>query len=99
MKIKAIINPVSGQNGMRKVVAKLCEHLKANYGLETSDILYTSASADDSSADGFFDDCDTVVIAGGDGTLHYAINCMKQQGVDRTLAIYQPVRLMISGLL
>ncbi|GHU93600.1 diacylglycerol kinase [Clostridia bacterium] len=89
MKIKAIINPVSGRSSARSVIADVLGSLKSQHALRDGDIFYT-LPGDYQLGRAFFDDCDIVFAAGGDGTLNYAINNMKRNGIDRPIA-YLPV--------
>ncbi|MDR0286169.1 MAG: diacylglycerol kinase family lipid kinase [Clostridiales bacterium] len=87
MRIKAIINPVSGrkviQNNAKKVLNKMtCE------GAEC-DIYYTTEKGD-----GFKEACklkkdeyDLVMAVGGDGTLHEVVNGVISSGCDIPLSI------------
>ncbi|GHU88989.1 diacylglycerol kinase [Clostridia bacterium] len=89
MRIKAIINPVSGRSSARSVIADVLGSLKSQFSLRDGDIFYTLPD-DRQIGRAFFDDCETVFAAGGDGTLNYAINNMKLSGIDRPIA-YLPV--------
>lgn len=91
MRIKAIINPVAGQNGMRLVTADALELLKKRRVLDENDIVFTNE--DGGVPASFFENCDAIMVAGGDGTLHKAINCMKRLGADRPIA-YLPTGTM-----
>ncbi|MNW37097.1 Diacylglycerol kinase [compost metagenome] len=85
MKIKMIINPVSGQKKSHGIKAAVIERLKKRYALKHNDIFYTSQEKKRLETS-FFDNCDSIVVAGGDGTLHYAVNTIKRLGLEIPLA-------------
>ncbi|MGN7413544.1 diacylglycerol/lipid kinase family protein [Paenibacillus sp. SAF-068] len=85
MKPKMIVNPVSGLHTAYKTKASVIEYMKMKYALLDSDIFYTSKENTDIGTS-FFEDCHSLVVAGGDGTLHYAINTIKNLGLDIPLA-------------
>lgn len=85
MKIKAVINPVSGRDSMRGVTSDLADRLKTRYRLTARDFYYTTPAGDDL-AKSFLEDCDTLVVAGGDGTLHNVINAEKRFGLNKPIA-------------
>ncbi|WP_058303226.1 diacylglycerol/lipid kinase family protein [Gorillibacterium timonense] len=85
MKIKMIINPVSGQHKAHASKAAVIERLKTRYALRDHDIFYTSQE-NRCVETSFFDNCDSLVVAGGDGTLHFAVNTIKRLGIDVPLA-------------
>lgn len=85
MKPKMIVNPVSGQHKAYKTKASVIEYMKKRYALNDRDIFYTSKENHNLGAS-FFEECDSLVVAGGDGTLHYAINTIKNLGLDIPLA-------------
>lgn len=86
MRMKAIINPVSGQNYMRRATREAVKAVQRDHLLHDSDIFYTLGDKSTEPPVSFWEDCDAVMVAGGDGTLHYAINHMKNCGIDRPLA-------------
>lgn len=92
MRLKAIINPVSGSNAMRSVVSDTVDLLKDKHYLADCDIFYTTKDAKQAESS-FFDDCDVIMVAGGDGTLHNAINNMKQSNIEKPIA-YLPTGTM-----
>lgn len=92
MRIKAIVNPVSGQKRMRRITAKTLTLLEERGSLRKEDIFYTSKN-NCAPSPSFFKECDIVVVAGGDGTLHNSINIMKQNGIDIPIA-YLPTGTM-----
>lgn len=85
MKLKMIINPVSGRHKTHGIKAAVIERLRKRYALSDNDFFYTGQKGVDFNPL-FLDKCDAVMVAGGDGTLHYAINKIKQLGVDVPLA-------------
>lgn len=85
MRLKAIINPVSGQNKARHITAEIIERLKKKHAVKDNDIYYTSFENKQVEIS-FFENCDVIVVAGGDGTLHYAVNTIKRLGVDKPVA-------------
>ncbi len=89
MRVKAVINPESGQKSMRAAVSEALGLLKARGLLEDGDIITRSPSE----RAGFYDGCGLVVAAGGDGTLHDLINDMKRRGADIPVA-YLPTGTM-----
>ncbi|MHA6533475.1 diacylglycerol/lipid kinase family protein [Paenibacillus sp. BAC0078] len=85
MRLKMIINPVSGHIKARNIIADVIDHLKRKHALKDKDIFFTSLSSKPIEKS-FFDQCDVIVVAGGDGTLHYAVNSIKQLGIDKPVA-------------
>ncbi|MNO19644.1 Diacylglycerol kinase [compost metagenome] len=85
MKLKMIINPVSGHMKARNVVAEVTNRLQRKHALGQNDIFYTSLTSRPPEKD-FFNCCDVIVVAGGDGTLHYAVNAIKHLGIDKPIA-------------
>lgn len=85
MKIKAIINPVSGRDKKRAITAELVARLKAQHGLKEQDF-YATTQNNEGLSKAFLEECDTLVVAGGDGTLHNVINREKCFGLDKPIA-------------
>ncbi|NGZ74679.1 diacylglycerol/lipid kinase family protein [Saccharibacillus alkalitolerans] len=85
MKLKMIINPVSGQHSAHTIKDSVIQRLKQRYGLNDADIFYTNKE-NRGLETSFFENCDSLVVAGGDGTLHYAVNTVKRLGIDIPLA-------------
>lgn len=80
-----IVNPVSGHMKARNIIAEVIERLTRKYGLQDQDIFFTSLISKPV-ASSFFEQCDVIVVAGGDGTLHYAVNSIKRLGIDKPVA-------------
>lgn len=80
MKLKAVINPVSGRDAQRQATADAVKRLRRQGALRINDICYTTADGDWKIDAHIFEDADAVMVAGGDGTLHNTINRMKELG-------------------
>jgi diacylglycerol kinase (ATP) len=85
MKIRAIINPVSGLDKMRSMTVEIAHRLKTQFALDDRDFYYTTRDNEGLSKS-FVSYCDMLVVAGGDGTLHYVINKLKRYGLNIPIA-------------
>lgn len=85
MRIKAIINPVSGPDKARSEAVEMTHRLRDLHMLRSDDIYYTTPGNADLRRE-FFKDCDMLAVAGGDGTLHHMINRLKRYGLDIPIA-------------
>ena len=88
MKIKAVINPVSGNNETRNITAQLVEELVDRKLLHSHDVFNTLPDGREIVDENFLKDCDVVMVAGGDGTLHHVINSLKKYSADKPVAYF-----------
>ncbi len=85
VKIRAVINLVSGKNNMHDVKQNVILKLKNDFNLSDDDIYYTTYS-NENLKKSFIEKCDILVVAGGDGTLHTVINKIKAFGLTVPIA-------------
>lgn len=87
MKLKAIINPMSGHREGRRIIKDVVSRLKKQYSINDSDIIYINFN-NTQTDNSFLESCDAIIVAGGDGTLHYAVNAIKHLGIDKPVAYF-----------
>ena len=82
MKTLLLYNPKAGRNRAARKIANVAEIFRA----EGHTVEELPVSFDANPFDGN-EDADMAVVAGGDGTINYAINCMKQKSLDMVIGI------------
>lgn len=90
LRIKIIINPSSGRQSGQILVNELLEHLVDAGALIRADINYThnKGDAEEYAQNVSSEEYDLLLITGGDGTVHEAINGLLKSGSTVPIAIY-----------
>lgn len=77
-----LYNPRSGRGFIQTNVGKICQTLARNGAEVTVEKIDFTVNPFDSHRD-----IDTVVVAGGDGTVNFVVNCMKARELDLVIGI------------
>ena len=81
-KVLFLYNPRSGRGKSAGLTGQICDILSRNGADVTAEVIDFKVNPFDISTD-----IDTVVVAGGDGSVNYVVNCMKARSLDLKIGV------------